>query len=81
MKVYLVMNSYGYDSERGADTIGVFSNMVKAKQVFAQQVSWAKSDLEEDWDFEETDKAFWAEKRYYSSRNWNYIWIVEREVK
>ena len=81
MKVYLVMNSYGYDGEHGADTIGVFSTMEKAKETFAQRVRWAKSDMDENWDYEETEVAFWTEERYHGSRNWNYIWIAEREVK
>ena len=80
MKVYVVIDSGGYEGEHDVIVVGVYSTMEKAKEKFAERVNMTKDDMNDKWEFEETETDFWSEELYRCSRNWNHIWIEEREV-
>jgi hypothetical protein len=84
MTVYVVIDSSGYEGEHDIFIAGIYSTIDKAKEKFADRVSWAKFDIEEldgNWWFKEKETDFYAEESDRCSRNWIHIWIEEREVE
>ena len=80
MRVYLVIDSGGYEGNNATLIPGICSTIDKAKEIFSKRVDDVKYDIDENWEFEETETSFYASEIGRCSRNWIHIWIEESEV-
>lgn len=81
MKVYVIIEDFGYEGENNVTILGVFSTEEKAKEKFIESVKLTKFYMNKDWEFEETDTGFWSWEKHRMSRNWININIYEEEVE
>ena len=80
MKVYVVVDSGGYEGENYAEVVGIYSTKEKAKERFTEQVDWTKSEFDGNWEIDEKETEFCASEIGHCSRNWCCICVEEREV-